>query len=271
MSLTREIMVDIGGKIYPITSDDDYLENIKNGFEPHMVKLFRALATDSEVILDVGANIGCTALLFGSLSKKVYAFEPSPSTFSFLEKNIARSGLKNIIPQNIGLGEEKTETSLTFAPSNRSGSFVSNQIQASVGHITEEIAIHQLDEVAQSINSGKIDFIKIDVEGFEGHVLRGAKQTLSIYKPIVVLELNHWCLNAFQRTSIPDFFDFLRSIFPILLAVDGSNYMNLRDESDSYIVMYHHITKFRFPNIVAAFDENRLQIFRQSHQHSFTP
>jgi hypothetical protein len=65
-----------------------------------------------------------------------------------------------------------------------------------------------------------------------------------LYRPIVVLELNHWCLNAFQRTSLPDFFDYLRSVFPVLLGSRWqSNYLNLHDDSnDTYIVMYHHIS-----------------------------
>ena len=267
MSVAREIEVDIGGINYSITSDDDYLEHIKNGFEPDMVRLFRALANDSEIILDIGANIGCTAILFGELSKNVYAFEPSQTTFAFLEKNITRAGLKNVFLHNMGLGAEPGEFTLTFAPSNRSGGFVSNQTQASAGHAVENIVIRQLDEVVTSLDLPKIDFIKIDVEGFEGQVLSGAAQTLSTFKPIVVLELNHWCLNAFQRTSIPDFFDLLRSLFPILLAVDGTSYRNLHDESDSYVVMYEHILQMKFPNIVAAFSEDKLQRFRELYQY----
>lgn len=270
MASSRELTVNIGGNKYIISSDDDYLEHISNGFEPEMVELFKVLATKSETILDIGANIGCTAILFGELSKNVYAFEPSPTTFAFLEKNISKSGRKNIFPQNIGLGAKSSESTLTFAPSNRSGGFVSNQTQASVGHTVEKIVIRQLDEVVKSLGLQAIDFIKIDVEGFEGHVLRGAKKTLSSNKPVVVLELNHWCLNAFQRTSIPDFFDLLRSMFPVLLAVDGSNYMDLHDESDSYIVMYHHILQMRFPNIVAGFDETRFNQFRSLYEHGFT-
>ena len=131
------------------------------------------------------------------------------------------------------------------------------------------MAIRQLDEVVKSLDLLTIDFIKIDVEGFEGHVLRGARQVLSSNRPVVVLELNHWCLNAFQRTSIPDFFDLLRSIFPILLAVDGSNYMDLHDESDSYVVMYHHILQMRFPNILAGFDETQFDQFRSLYEYGF--
>lgn len=267
MGAVRKANIDIGGKEYVITSDDDYLEHIGNCFEPQMVKLFRALASDSEIILDVGANIGCTAILFGELAKRVYAFEPSQTTFAFLEKNISRSGRRNVFLQNMGLGEKPGEYTLTFAPSNRSGGFVSDQTQASVGHTVEKIVIRQMDEVVQSWKLPRVDFIKIDVEGFEGHVIRGARRTLSTHRPVVVLELNHWCLNAFQRTSVPDFFDLLRSIFPVIFAVDGSSYMNLHDQSDSYIVMYHHILQMRFPNILAAFDENKLSTFSSFYQH----
>lgn len=267
----KELTIDIGGNQYDITSDDDYLEHIRNGFEPEMVKLFRIFASKSETILDIGANIGCTALLFGELSKNVYAFEPSPTTFAFLEKNISKSGKKNIFPQNIGLGEQFSESTLTFAPSSRSGGFVSNQTQVSVGHTVEKIVIRQLDQVVNSLGIEAIDFIKIDVEGFEGYVLKGAKRTIETNKPVVILELNHWCLNAFQRTSVPDFLDHLRSIFPILLAVDGVNYMDLHEESDSYSVMYQHILNLRFVTIVAGFDETQFNQFRSLYAHGFTP
>ena len=84
-----------------------------------------------------------------------------------------------------------------------------------------------------------------------------------------MLELNHWCLNAFQRTSIPDFLDLLRSTFPILLAVDGDTYMDLHDEGERYIVMYHHILHMRYPNVVGAFDEDRLDPVRAAYRHGF--
>jgi hypothetical protein len=169
----------------------------------------------------------------------------------------------------MGLGTEPGEYTLTFAPSNRSGGFVSNQTPAGAGYTVEKIAIRQMDEVLKSLNVSRVDFVKIDVEGFEGQVLRGAAQTLATNRPLVVLELNHWCLNAFQRTSVPDFFDFLRSIFPILLAVDSDSYLDLHDESESYNVMYHHIIHMRFPNILAAFDESRLDRFRSLYKHQF--
>lgn len=269
MRRVKELVVDIGGKKYLLASDDEYLEHIKNSFEPAMVALFKLLASKSEIILDVGANIGCSTLLFGELSKSVHAFEPSASTFAFLKKNIANSGRKNIVAHNIGLGEEPKLTTLTFAPANRSGGFVSDQIKTNADYTTETINIKTLDDIVAEQAIQNIDFIKIDVEGFEGHVLRGGKKSLLANKPIVVLELNHWCLNAFQRTSVPDFFDFLRSVFPILLAVDRSYYLDLNSEEESYTVMYEHIVNSRFNNIVAGFEEEKFIQFREQYEHGF--
>lgn len=267
--MNKKIIVEIGGKDYSVTSDDDYLDHIKNGFEPVMVHLFKNLIRDTDVVLDVGANIGCTALLFGDIGNKVYAFEPSPTTFQFLEQNVSDSGLKNVCPVKMGLGDKSGEYTLTFSPSNRSGGFVSNQTRASEGFTVEDIVIRRLDDAIKSLSVPKVDFIKIDVEGFEAKVLKGAEETLAEYRPTVVLELNHWCLNALQRTSIPDFFDFLRSQFPILLAVDGEDYMDLHNENDTYIVMYHHIIHMKFPNILAAFDDDRIKKFKSTYRHGF--
>lgn len=265
------VKVDIGGKRYTIVSDDDYLQHISGGFEPEMVWLFRSLVKNKDIVLDVGANIGCTAILFGDLAQAVHAFEPSPTTFKFLQKNIQRSRFKNVELHNIGLGAEAGEFTLTFSPANRSGGFVSDQTKTGSGYVTETISIRQMDDVVGSLNLPGLDFIKIDVEGFEGSVIRGAQQMLSTYRPVVVMELNHWCLNAFQRTSIPDFFDLLRSVFPILHAVDGDNYLDLHDEGDSYVVMYHHILHQRFPNIVAAFEKGQLDKFYRAYRHRFVP
>jgi FkbM family methyltransferase len=259
--MEQQINVRIGDDTFSMTSDDKYLEGLRNGFEPHMVSLFKTLVRPNDYVLDIGANIGCTALLFGKMAKMVHAFEPSPTTYSYLLKNVRSSGLANIETKNFGLGSQRGDTQLTFARSNRAGGFVSNQTKASAGHVTEPIHLEKVDD----LSIPRVDFIKIDVEGFEKYVLQGAEVTLVRDQPVVALELNHWCLNAFQRTSVPDFLDFLRSIFPILLAVEGNTYRDLHDESDSYLVMYHHIIQFKYANIVAGFSEDRLRNFRASY------
>lgn len=205
-----ETNILIGGKKYFLTSDDDYLAAMGTAFEPNMVELFQTLIEPDDVVLDIGANIGLTSILFSSLSKKVYAFEPSTSTFKILRENLARAKVNNVLALNIGCGERRESLSITFSKNNRSGGFISDKIQPKEGHLTELIQIDSLDNYFGE-SSEVVCFIKIDVEGYEADVINGARILLEKYKPVVVLELNHFCLNALRRTSVPDFFDFLRS------------------------------------------------------------
>jgi FkbM family methyltransferase len=260
----QELKVKIGDKFYMIASDDDYLKHIGAEFEPDMCALFKSLIKKNHKVYDIGANIGCTSILFGDLASEVDSFEPSPSTFKILKQNLAASHHLNTRVYNFGLGTKNENLTLTFAPSNRSGAFVSDKTQASKGYSIENIVIKKGDDF---FHSSEVNFIKIDVEGYEKNVIQGLSQIIQKNCPIVVLELNHWCLNAFQRMSIPDFFDFLAKVFPILYAVEGDKYLNLHDESDRYIVMYHHIIHFKFKNIVAAFDQKQLDFFNKQYKY----
>jgi FkbM family methyltransferase len=271
MTITKEVSVRIGDRHCRIRSDDNYLDHIRGVFEPQMVELFRSVVGNSRSVLDIGANIGCTAILFGDLAERVHAFEPSASTYAFLQQNVALNGKGNVRLHNYGLGAESAMSTITFAPNNRSGGFVSNQTRANADHLTEQISIRTVDDVADELDLAGLGFIKIDVEGFEGQVLRGASATLNRFRPVVVLELNHWCLNVFQRTSLPEFFDQLCKTFPIVLAVDGGRYLSLHSPDQSYEVMYHHIMSMRFQNIVCAFDESQLVNFYSTHLHQHAP
>lgn len=258
----RYVVTDIGGKHYRMESDDDYLDHIRGTFEPHMVELFDTLLAPSDTVLDIGANIGCTSILFGSRARRVISFEPSPTTYRLLEKNVRAADLHNVSLNNVGLGKEAGRFELTFSANNRSGGFVSNRISASAGHQVEAIEIACGDDFLDQAGIDEVDFIKIDVEGFERDVIEGLRKTLAVFEPTVTLELNHWCLNVLQRTSVPDFFDFLRGVFPCLYAVDLDDIRNLHDADDAYHVMFSHVVGgFKYPNIVGAFDPRRLAAF----------
>jgi FkbM family methyltransferase len=248
----------IGDRVYCLVSDDDYLASFGGTFDPDLTRLFHLLVREQDTVVDVGANVGCTSILFAALAHHVYAFEPSPSTYAFLRLNLKEARVLNVQTFNLALGAVPGRTRLIYARNNRSGAFVAASLQPSEGHVIEEVQMRTLDDVVESAVVGPVDVIKIDVEGFEAKVIEGAERVLQRDRPIVVLELNHWCLNAFQRTSVPDFLDFLRARFPLLLAVHGSHYLDLHDSSDSYVLMYRHIVHMQFPNIVAGFNRDRL-------------
>ena len=261
-----EKSITIGSKSYQIKSDDDYLNRMGHEFETKLCYLFQSLIQENFRILDVGANIGLTTLIFAELSEHVDSFEPSPSTFEILQTNISKSGYSNIDLHNFGLGSSAEKLSLTLNPNDRSGAFVSNKTQASFGHIVEHIELKTGD---QHVCDNPVSFIKIDVEGFEMEVLKGLLQTIERNRPIVVLELNHWCLNVFQRVCVPDYLDFLLKVFPILYAVDGEQYLDIRDTNSRYTVMYQHVINFRFPNLVGAFSPQHLAIFKERFKIGF--
>lgn len=248
----------IGQTAYDIVSDDIYLTQMSAEFEPRMVDLFRALIRPDMIVADIGANIGMTAILFAGLARQVYAFEPAPSTFALLSTNLAAARVANVTPFNIGLGETRQAMTLTFATRNRAGGFVSQHVKPDRGYTTEAIRIETLDSVFgfQADRPALPDFIKIDVEGFEPHVIRGGRNLLAAHQPVVVLELNHFCLNVLQRVTLPDFFDLLRSVFPVLFAIgaDNQSIVSLHDPDAAYNVMHGHVTRFAYPNIVAGFD-----------------
>ena len=82
----------IGDEIYSVCApkEDIYLDSVGPEFDPTLVKVFRSLIHDDFYCLDIGANIGCTTILFSELAKHVDSYEPSPTTFKFLKEILRR-------------------------------------------------------------------------------------------------------------------------------------------------------------------------------------
>lgn len=132
---------------------------------------------------DVGANIGNHSVFFQSHFSQVVAVEANPDVFEILNFNTRR--FANVRAVNVALGEEEGEGILTLADGANEGTgFVSVNANVADGTL---VKIMPLDSLTKSVE-GKIDLIKIDVEGFEQQVLRGASQTLAEHMPIVTFE-----------------------------------------------------------------------------------
>jgi FkbM family methyltransferase len=252
-----EKIILIGNKTYQLTSDDTYLDTMGDHFEQNMTALFETLVSSNDVVVDIGANIGLTSILFSGIAKKVISFEPSPSTYKFLVDNLSRAAANNVEPVNSGLGNKIESSIITFAKNNRSGGFVSENRQpvpVSDAYQIERINIDTLDHF---FNEYPIQptFLKIDVEGFEQNVIKGGINVLQSCKPTVVMEMNHFCLDVLHGITVPDFLDYMRSVFPYLYAVDADNSTigNLHQPEQAYMVMYEHVIHNRFPNLVGGF------------------
>lgn len=137
---------------------------LKYGTYPHAVaeiEWLRAAAGPEDLVYDVGANIGFTAALLASRGARVIAFEPSPRAFGLLKKN-ARAGIE---ARQIALSDQPGR--LFFEERDR----LDLSSVADAGALAiEAVTIDSLGEAPT--------LIKIDVEGYEPQVLRGATETL---------------------------------------------------------------------------------------------
>ncbi|WP_426174020.1 hypothetical protein [Massilia sp. TWR1-2-2] len=102
------------------------------------------------------------------------------------------------------------------------------------------------------------DVIRIEVEN---SALDGVDclRAIARCKPVLLLEVNHWRLDDCQRTTLPDFLAALRTMFPLLFAVDGARFHDLHDADGACLAMYGHIAAtLRYPLLVGAFEHTRL-------------
>ena len=153
---------------------------------------------ETKIFLDIGAYIGYYSILMSPLFEEIYSFEPQLLKFNCLNDNIAANRLNNKIKTfNIGLGEKNEK---------RLGSAVHQKklYRSSGFHInlkgTEEVKIMKGDDILNFKNN-KVS-VKIDVEGFELHVLRGLIKLLSLNKCLLQIEVwekNYDLVNNFLK------------------------------------------------------------------------
>jgi FkbM family methyltransferase len=149
-------------------------------YEYRKTRLFHQLVKEGMIALDIGACEGNYSILIAKLihdKGRVLAFEPDPENCSVLEDNIRVNKFKSIEVHQCALSDK--EGTATFYPGGALGSLVSRspwyaQFQRDL--IT--VPVRKLDDVLDEFNISHVDMIKIDVEGSEISVLRGAERTL---------------------------------------------------------------------------------------------
>jgi predicted O-methyltransferase YrrM len=96
-------------KTFAIAGDDDYLREMGQEFEPDNVNLLALLCDNDSRVLDVGANIGMTALALSQICPRgqIAAIEPVPRTFQYLRRNVAEADSGNIKIFNFALGSRE--------------------------------------------------------------------------------------------------------------------------------------------------------------------
>jgi FkbM family methyltransferase len=152
--------------------------------------------------IDVGAHIGYYSLKAASIAGsggRVIAIEPNPDTLVKLRNNIRLSGATTINVLPIACSDKVGELELFAGSTSNTGvaSFSrENAQQAGPGGQHFRVQTRPLDSIVRESAVSRVDVIKLDVEGAELMVLKGATETLARFSPLIILELKEYQLKA---------------------------------------------------------------------------
>lgn len=158
-------------------------------------RLWARLGLAGKVVYDIGSFEGLAAMFFARTARQVICFEPNPSSFQRLQENMKLNGFDHVNAYPIGIGAVSQELELLSSWLMPGGAStdrrLAEQIKTNGGKLVRErIQVEPLDVAIRDLGLAPPDFIKIDVEGVEADVLRGATQTLQQYRPPLYLEMH---------------------------------------------------------------------------------
>ncbi len=174
---------------------------------------WRELDLTNLVVYDVGAFHGLLTLYFSRAAKHVVSYEPNADNRQRLLDNVRLNRLSNVTIRAVGLAAESGAATMASSALMPGGSTVDRRAvaqlkQQDVGAVLQQIQLTTLDEDIAQSQLPPPDFIKIDVEGLELDVLRGAVRTLQSYRPTLFLEM-HGNTKAEKLTKVKEIVQFL--------------------------------------------------------------
>ena len=187
-------------------------------YEHETLHLLLRYLRPGDVFIDVGAHIGwftIWASRFVGNQGSVYAFEPEPSNFDLLQKSIESNGCINVVSQMSAVSDHSGDIAFYVNQDNDGGHALWDCGLHQFNQKTRETPISilvpctTLDDFCQGRKTGKIRMVKIDTEGAEVSVLRGAKEMLSIWAiDYVICEVNNSGLEL-MGSSYNEMIDFM--------------------------------------------------------------
>jgi FkbM family methyltransferase len=219
--------------VYPIE-----LEMMTGEYDPITSSVIRQFVARDSVAIDVGANVGALTLLMATLAAdgKVIAIEPGPPTFARLKKNLALnpSVSRVVQPLQVGVADKEGQLFWNEDPTNRGNA----GMLASQG---EPVAVQTLDTVIDRLGLERLDFVKIDVEGMEYEVIKGAMSSIITFRPVIYYET----LESFREFRAFDIFGETHK----LLA--GANYQHFSVLPDGSLSRIDNLQDLRSANTLA--------------------
>jgi FkbM family methyltransferase len=209
------------GKFYLDDNPAGVKARLRSGqpWEPHIIKELEKHVVPGTTVLDVGAHIGSlTVPLAGIVGPKgrVYAFEPQKKVFRELFYNVKLNELVNVTPLRFAVSSEPGIIEMNPVPRGPGGPMRGPDGKVAIGKGGDPVEARTID----SFGFSNVSVIKIDVEGHEAQVLKGAEETIKDFHPVILVEI-------FERN--------LDTVRPIL---NGFGYSLRRITHADYIAMF---------------------------------
>ncbi len=161
---------------------------------------FVALLRPGMTVVDVGANIGEFSARAGArvgARGRVFAFEPASECFARLAANLSLSGLDNVRAERLAISDQSGEAELNL---NEAGD--TNRGQSSLARLghhqrSEVVRLTRLDDYLTEQKAPRLDVLKVDTQGAELRVLRGARARLAADRPAIIVRCRESHSRAF--------------------------------------------------------------------------
>jgi FkbM family methyltransferase len=173
------------------------------------------LPSEGNTVIDVGGHYGFYSLPASRAvgkTGKVFAFEPCYESFKFLLANCRVNNLNNVLPFQIALSDFDGIDKLFYGRTPSSHSMIRGQC---LGY--ENVRVNRLDTIVeQLLKLDKVDMIKIDAEGAELRILKGAEKSLKRFKPRLFIASYHYAGEAEEIDKWLNYLDYDSSRVRIL-------------------------------------------------------
>lgn len=178
---------------------------------------------DGDIAIDIGANVGFYTLGLSTLvgdTGKVYSFEPGPVSFALLSRNVFANKAtlsNNIVLENLGVSDRDSESYLFINPNGESDNQVHHDVSSykfrnEPSRDKVSIRLVSLDSYFSNVSTSDIKYIKIDTQGHEYYVLKGAQRILTESNDTVVTVEYAPYLKAWENFTQDDFYSLIKSM-----------------------------------------------------------
>lgn len=212
-----DLDVSIRDGLFIFHNRNNSLINFGDQYEPEvqialktLINLYK-LRNSHVVFADIGANIGLHTLhILNNFPKiEIIAFDPSPFSYKYLDLTIRYNKIKNVRLENVGLSAQKEELDFfSWGKNSSADSFRDTKRVLRVIPTILKVSAISLDSLK---DIPPINIMKIDTEGAELNVLKGALRTIRSNQPFIVIEFNIWNRKAFN-VETKEIFDLLQNI-----------------------------------------------------------